>query len=215
MDPNDEKNSGMHSALSVASVYSLAQRLIGGERALRIFTDDYVKAGALDRVLDLGCGTGSVYPFLDVADYVGLEPSREYVEAARAAIGTGGRIVHDQIGSGTELESVGTGFDVVVMIGVLHHLSDDLVRAAAAVASAAAPNGRFVTIDPARLPRQRRIARSLADRDRGRHVRDPADLEALLVDALGGDTETSVRGDLLRVPYDHVITQTKLAGDGP
>ena len=64
----------------------------------------------------------------------------------------------------------GRRFDVVLAMGLLHHLDDAECAALIGFAHASLdPGGRLVTIDPAYAPEQARVARWLIGRDRGEH----------------------------------------------
>ncbi|MGA9275382.1 MAG: hypothetical protein WBV89_00400, partial [Ilumatobacter sp.] len=93
----------------------------------------------------------------------------------------------------------------VMAIGVFHHMDNDTVNDALATArTALRSGGRFVSIDPTFTDDQHRVAKWLIERDRGCHVRRP-DVLAALVDDHFPTATTSVRDDLLRTPYTHVI----------
>jgi hypothetical protein len=73
------------------------------------------------------------------------------------------------------------------------------------------PGGRLVTIDPALVDGQHRIARLLVSRDRGPHVRDP-DYLRRLVTPMFPNAEIEVRHDMLRPPYTQAIIRASLTG---
>ena len=95
-------------------------------------------------------------------------------------------------------------FDVVLAIGVLHHLDD---AAAAVLFESArrllAAGGRLVTLDAALATGQRRLARWIIRHDRGRHVRTDAELLRLAAPWFPAARAT-VHHDYLRIPYTHV-----------
>ena len=71
-------------------------------------------------------------------------------------------------------------FDIVLALGLLHHLNDAVaVDVMELAAKALKPGGRLVTIDPCFDPLQNPIARLLIRGDRGQNVRDRAGYEAL------------------------------------
>ena len=99
-------------------------------------------------------------------------------------------------------------FDIVVAIGVLHHLDDAGVRRMAASAAAVmAPEGRMITVDPTFVDGQPRAARFVISHDRGEHVREPAAYESLTRTAFG-DVTSTVRSDLLHIPYSHCVVES-------
>ena len=74
----------MREWLDGARGYRAFGRLIGAERAYRIFSREYVRAAPGQRVLDIGCGTAELSDFLADADYLGLDPNESYLRAARS-----------------------------------------------------------------------------------------------------------------------------------
>lgn len=199
-----ENTSGLRSVLSLAPAYRLAQRMIGADHARRVLVDEILGVTADDRVLDLGCGTADILDHLPTTDYVGVDPSQRYVDAAADRFGGRGTFVTDL----SELPDGITGDRTLVMaIGVFHHMDDDTVRDALATArTALRSGGRFVSIDPTFTDDQHRVARWLIEHDRGRHVRRPDVLAALVNEHFPAAT-VDVRGDLLRTPYTHVIVR--------
>jgi hypothetical protein len=100
-------------------------------------------------------------------------------------------------------------FDIVLGLGLLHHLDDDAaVGLFDTVSSLLKDGGRVVTIDPCFTPRQNPVARYLARRDRGRNVR-AGESYAELARPYFAEIATDVRDDLLNVPYTHCIMECR------
>src|SRR5205823_7002829 len=97
--------------------------------------------------------------------------------------------------------------------GVLHHLDDkeaiDLFQVARA---ALKPGGKLITFDGCFCEGQSRIARYLLERDRGKFVRTAEAYVALARKAFE-NVEVTLRHDLLRLPYSHIIM--KCTGPSP
>ncbi len=138
-------------------------------------------------------------------DYLGIDLNPDYVRAAREQHGDRGRFrCADLRNGGLDGEEP---FDVVVAMGLLHHLDDAAAAGLlASVRRALRSGGRLVTIDPAFQDGQPRLARWLIAMDRGQNVRTPVRLKALVGQAFD-DVDVIVRGDLLRVPYTHAIVE--------
>ncbi len=187
---------------SLPAVYRFAQRSIGSPEVRAAFVNERVRPSPGDRILDIGCGTGDIVQLLGQVEYIGYDPSAEYIESARERYGDLGEFFVGSVGA-VDLEP--ESFDICIAKGVLHHLDDgaavDLFREAARVLR---PGGRLITMDPVLTDDQPRIARFLAERDRGEDVRTPDGYERLALEAFE-QVDTQVRHDLLRVPYSHAL----------
>jgi SAM-dependent methyltransferase len=201
-----EITNGIRSVLSRPAIYELWSRLVGGVRARTILIDEYVRPSASDRILDVGCGPGDFLTLLppDVR-YVGVDISAAYINRARARFGSRAEF---HVGDATKFAAPDRGFDLVVALGVLHHLDDTQAKEVLEVAAQAlAPGGRAVTIDPVYARGQNRVARAIIERDRGQHVRTPDGYESLVRDTFS-TVHAAIRHDLLRMPYSHCILES-------
>jgi SAM-dependent methyltransferase len=192
-------------------VYELWTRAVGGVRARRILVSDHLRPRDGDRILDLGCGPGSLVEYLPpVIDYVGVDLNPDYIASARARFGNGRR--EFRVGDAAALGSDLRGFDIVMIFALLHHLDDDdasnLFRVAA---DALVPGGRIVTFDPVLTPDQSPAARAVIVRDRGQNVRTRDEYVALASRSFTQINATT-RSDLLRIPYTHFILEGRRDG---
>lgn len=190
--------------LSLPTGYRLFQRMVGGESAWKTYLTEYVKPVSGDKILDIGCGPADVLNFLPAVNYTGLDLSPEYISSAEKRFGSKGRFCCGDVGLAT-IEGEQGSFDLVLAIGVLHHLDDaqaaklfDLAR------RALRPTGRLVTYDGCYVAQQSRIARWLLAKDRGKFVR-PREEYLRLASAHFSKVEPHLRHDLLRMPYTHLI----------
>lgn len=197
----------MRRALSNATAYSALQALLGAGGVHRHLVGEHLRPAPSERLLDLGCGPGDVLEALPEVDYVGVDASPRYLDAARRRWGDRAEFRLADARA-VELEP-GERFDAVLSIGLLHHLDDPGVRRVADVAaSAMRSGGRLVTLDPGLADGQPRIARMLVERDRGHHLRRPDEYRELLA-ARFDSVRATVRHDLARLPYTHVILECR------
>lgn len=193
--------SGIRSVLSHPRVYDAMQSLMGAEKARAFIVRNYVRPFPGMRILDLGCGTAEILRALPTdITYVGYDMSPEYIAAAKDMFADRGSF-HCRLLEQAEVETL-ESFDLVLGIGVLHHLDDATARQFMGVSKAALNlRGRIYTVDPCFAPDQSRIARFLISRDRGQHVRN---VEGYL-DLLRG-LAVEVTGMLVHrawIPYTH------------
>ncbi len=202
--PASQVTTGVRSVLSLASVYRLAQRAIGAEAFRETLASEILGVREGDRILDIGCGTADILEHLPPVDYVGFDASERYVEAARARFGDRGRFV---TAGPTDVDDSFGNRTLVMAIGVLHHLDDTTAHEALELAATALDtSGTFVSVDPTFTDDQHLVARLLIERDRGRYVRTPEQMQLLVRDHFDG-VDMEVRHDMLRTPYSHLIVR--------
>jgi cyclopropane fatty-acyl-phospholipid synthase-like methyltransferase len=190
--------------LSIPAGYRFFNWMVGWESACKTYLVEYVKPTPGDKILDIGCGPADVLNFLPAVNYTGLDISPEYISSAKKRFGSRGRFFCGDVGLAAIAGEQGT-FNLVLAIGVVHHLDDaqaarlfDLAR------TALCPTGRLVTYDGCYIPRQSRIARWLLSKDRGKFVRTCEEY-LRLASARFPKVESQLRHDLLRIPYTHLI----------
>lgn len=204
-----QKTAGLYRLTQISSVYGAFQGLLGATRARKAIVDEYIRPGPGMRVLDLGCGPAAILPVLGEVDYFGIDANPDHIAAAQAQYEGRGRFIADDFACLRDEQ--GSSFDLVLCLGLMHHLEDGRVTELATLArSYLKPGGRFVAVDPVFEDGQPAIARWLAAADSGQNVRYEAGYRDL-VGAVFGRCETKVRHNLLRVPYSHCITMATAA----
>ena len=102
------------------------------------------------RTLDLGCGPGAFADLFAGDDYVGVDLNARYIDHARKT--RQGAFI---VGDARNVELPDARFDQILIFGLLHHLSDEDVRAVLAECRRLlVPGGRVLVIEdiPADLP---------------------------------------------------------------
>lgn len=196
------EKAGIYSILRHPIVYEAVQRIFQAERNRRWFSDDYIKTRPRDRVLDIGCGPGTLLDYLGDVEYIGWEPNPSYIESAKKKYGDKGTFNVGYFGE-TEAAAI-EPVDIAIVSAVLHHLNDEEARNLfSLLRKAVKPGGRVVTIDPTFIKFQNPIARLLVSMDRGKNQRYP---EAYSLLASGSFTD--IQGDLVRQrfpPYTYWV----------
>ncbi|MBN9165051.1 MAG: hypothetical protein BGO98_36715 [Myxococcales bacterium 68-20] len=195
----------LRSVLAIPDVYELFGQAIGVPAFRRVFSSEYIRPKRTERILDIGCGPGSMVPYLEGAEYVGFDMSASYIAAARKRFGDRATFVCERVSKQT-LDAPGA-YDVVVASAILHHLDDaEATKLFELAAQALKPGGRLVTLDCAYVPEQTKLARWIVSMDRGQHVRPP-DGYAAFARRVFRDVKVDVRHDLLRIPYTHIFLE--------
>ena len=83
-----EDKSGLKGFLSVSWVYDKFMKLLGAENAKNWLAENYWRLNGGEKVVDIGCGTGTILNSLprDVI-YVGFDISEDYIVAAQKNFG--------------------------------------------------------------------------------------------------------------------------------
>ncbi len=158
--------------LSSPLVYNSFQNLMGAQRGRREFAEIYIRPQPHQNVLDVGCGTSLILDHLPHANYWGFDISEDYIAFGRQRFGNRGQFFCKLL-TPAEVKNL-PSFDIVLALGLLHHLDDDAAADLLKLAhSALKPGGRLLTVDPTLTPKQNPIARFLVNRDRGQNVRAP------------------------------------------
>jgi SAM-dependent methyltransferase len=152
-------------------LYNYFQDLIGGNRLRRWFIDTHVRAKARDTIIDIGCGPGQILPWLPSVEYIGFDVNGSYIAAAQGKYGDRGTfVVGDTRAIWDDLRFQAA--DIVIGLGILHHLDDEQAAHCIRFAHRALKQGgRFVCLEACWIPNQGFVSRYVMSPDRGQHIR--------------------------------------------
>ncbi len=131
------------------------------------------------RFLDFGCGTGEFAPCFPPAFYAGVDLAAHYIRyASRTYPG------QFAVMSGAALGFADEYFDAALVLGVFHHMPDDLVRATVAeLRRILKPGATLLVLEDIPPPDHWNVAGHLMHwLDRGGFIRSDDDYRALLED---------------------------------
>ncbi len=156
--------------LNFSILYKMFSCLIGANKFYSICANEYFKAEKCFRVLDIGCGTADILNFLPAVEYVGIDMNDNYIQSAIKQYGDKGTFLCKKIGKDTL--SFDYKFDLIMAIGVLHHLCDDDAASLFKVAKQYIDqSGRIITIDPCFEEKQSKVVKFIFSQDRGKFIR--------------------------------------------
>lgn len=184
------------SLLGHVPLYIALQRGLGADR-LRYRCLDELALKDGDTVIDVGCGPAYYFERLPRVRYYGFDTAPRYIDYARKRWGDRAEFRCEVFGE-PHLAEIPPA-DAVLLLGLLHHLSDDDSRDLLKVAAKAlAPGGRVIAVDTCVEPRQGRISRWMSDHDRGEYVREPSGFVALAREAFD-DVNGEIVDDATRI----------------
>jgi SAM-dependent methyltransferase len=189
------------SLLGHVPLYVALQRGIGADRLrYRCLEELDLQPGHV--VVDVGCGPAYYFNRLPGGiRYFGFDTSSRYIDYARRRFGDRGDFRTEIFGAEhvRELPPV----DAVMLLGLLHHLSDQQARDLLGLAGRAlAPGGRIISVDTCFEPNQGRISHWMSANDRGEFVRKPAGFVAI-AEEFFADVDGEVVDDATRIPSSH------------
>lgn len=200
-------NTGIRSLLALPALYRFAMRIIGGQKFRQWFIDNVLSLREGQKIVDIGCGPADILSELDTSvEYIGLDTSEAYIEAARRQHGRRGMFIAGSVqdwAADVRLQ----GADLVLSYGVLHHIDDDevkkIIRFAYQILN---PGGRFVFYEPCYLLWQSRQSVFMMSKDRGQNIRTEHQWKALVADIFP-QTETNIVSSVNRLGYTNIIGQ--------
>lgn len=129
------------------------------------------------KFLDFGCGTGEFAPMFPAAHYTGVDLAQHYVRWASQ-----NRPGSYAVTNGAALALQSAAFDAALVLGVFHHLPDEIVRGAVAeLHRVLKPHATLLVMEDIAPPDLWNVAgHAMHWLDRGGHIRSDADYRALM-----------------------------------
>jgi SAM-dependent methyltransferase len=192
------------SVLAIPAAYQFWSSVVGGAAYAKVLVNEYIQPRAGSRILEIGCGPGTIVRYLPPSEYSGFDLSPEYIELAKRRFPKA-HFVCERVSRFSLAKE--QSFDFVLALGITHHLDDAEARQLFQIAhDALKPGGKLVTSDGVWTDGQSPVARWLLARDRGEHIRREREYVEI-ASKVFSNIRASVRHDLLRIPYTHLILE--------
>ena len=194
----------IRSVLAIPAAYNLWWRVVGGPAWAKVLVGQYIQPRAGARILEIGCGPGTIAGYLPDSEYVGFDMSSKYIEMARKRF-PHAQFVCERVSQFSLAKQ--QSFDAVLALGIVHHLDDQEARQLFQIAyDALKSGGKLITFDGVWTNDQSAAARWLLARDRGEYVRNEREYVKIASEVFA-NVKASVRHDLIRIPYSHLILE--------
>lgn len=180
MKTTGEATGGLYRLLSLPFIYDCFQSIFKSNDFHRMLVRDWLQLEPGMRILDVGCGTGALAPYLPQGvDYLGIDSNPAYIRQAQQRYGS--EQLRFLCAKAQDLKDfVETPFDRMTILGVLHHLPDEICQQLMAeLRPLLSERGLLLTVDVCYHAAQPGWARWLTSLDRGQHVRWPAGYASL------------------------------------
>ena len=194
----------IRSVLAIPAAYNLWWRVVGGPAWAKVLVGQYIQPRAGARILEIGCGPGTIAGYLPDSEYVGFDMSSKYIEMARKRF-PHAQFVCERVSQFSLAKQ--QSFDAVLALGIVHHLDDQEARQLFQIAyDALKSGGKLITFDGVWTNDQSAAARWLLARDRGEYVRNEREYVKIASEVFA-NVRASVRHDLIRISYSHLILE--------
>jgi len=195
---------GVRAIFSNPIIYSTFQSIMGAHKLRSRFVEEFIKPNLGCAILDIGCGPADILDYLPDVTYCGFDISETYIAQAKNRFGQRGDF-YSKILTDTDVETM-PKFDIVLALGLLHHLDDESAIVVLQLASKVLkPGGRLVTFDPCFAAKQNPIARFLVGADRGQNVRSEAGYTTIA--SMVFDAPRVIVRHRVWIPYTHCFME--------
>jgi SAM-dependent methyltransferase len=201
-----QSDSGLLRWLNVPFVYNAFSAAVGANALRRKLIQNHVRAKPGDKVIDIGCASALALQWLPEVQYIGLDINPDYIAFAGRTYGTKGTFV---VGDARSLraDSRFQSADIVMALGVLHHLNDQEAADCIQFAyDALRENGRFVCHEPCWIPNQGAISKFIMSTDRGRDIRTEQQYRQLSAKVFN-KVDAWVDTKPMRIPYVTIVLE--------
>jgi len=190
--------------LNNPKIYQLSQKIFLADNFRKKLLQKLLTKKNLD-ILDIGCGPGNMINYLSFNKYYGFDTDKKYIKFAKNKYPVCNFFCEKFTKS--SLKKI-TKVDVVILFGILHHISDDdVLKLIDVLKLSLKKNSKIITLDPVYIKKQNKISKFLIDNDRGNFVRTSKGYLDLL-EKKGITISHKIYNQKI-VPYTYIVTILK------
>ena len=199
-------DSGLRGWLKIPFLYNAFQAAVGATALRRRLVQNHVRAKPGDKIIDIGCGSAPILQWLPEVEYLGLDINPGYIAVARRTYGSRGTFIVGNLQT-VQADSRFKAADIVIAIGVLHHLDDEEAEQCIQFAhDVLKAEGRFICHEACWIPNQGTISKYIMSTDRGRNIRTEQQYCELAAKAFKR-VDTWIDMKPMRIPYVTVVLE--------
>jgi SAM-dependent methyltransferase len=155
--------------LNFPLVYKLSQKIFLADNFRKKVLHELLN-DKIDRILDIGCGPGNMIKYISFNDYYGFDTDINYINYAKKKYNSCNFFC--ELFTEHSLKKI-KKVDVVLLFGLLHHLTnDEVIKLIEVIKLSLNHAGKIIVLDPVFINNQNFIAKFLIKNDRGLYVRN-------------------------------------------
>lgn len=192
----------MKRILAYPRIYNLYQSLIGANAYLKHFSETFIETEKYVRMLDMGCGTANIVPFLSSKiDYLGIDFSQKYINYASRKYSK-----HTFLcGNICEQNQINGAFDIIISKGVMAGLNDiELLKMFDVITSLSNKNTRIILSDMNHRNDSSVFEKFIQRHERNKELRSKDDYIRLISQKFKIDKITELN-NVYRIPYSRIV----------
>lgn len=185
--------------------YTSLMRILGSKNATTKIITEFIKPNPGDKIFDFGCGPAEILNYLPAnVEYVGFDFNEKCIHSARMKFGNRGTFFLGDI-SNNSLH-FNNQFDIVLAIGVLHHLSDkDAIKLIDDGVNLLKNGGRLITLDNIDEDYIGIVNKFALKMDRGKNIRNKNSYVHLFKKY--PEVRFTIMKAPMRISYYHIICE--------
>jgi hypothetical protein len=169
--------------LDIPLIYTAFQKIVGYSKFVHKCVNNLLTRHRGVTLIDLGCGPCDLLSEIRLeGQYFGIDSHGPFINKAKALFPAHSDFLHEASIVDFEYDNLKIDSDEVIFLalGLLHHLSDDDVRAMLKAIKKLQKKITLFSIDPVLFTGQNLWSKFLANSDRGQYVREDAALINLM-----------------------------------
>jgi SAM-dependent methyltransferase len=207
MNKPAEKKNLIYKILNFPVIYNAYQNFIFKKKSKNIIFNQFINIEDNDFVLDVGCGPGNYRNLIKTKNYYGIDINCKSIETARNNYPED---IFHCLPVQEITKKIEQKFDKVILIGLLHHLSDiDVIRLFLDLRSMIDKGSEIFCLDTSFDRDQNIFSKTIAKLDKGNYVRYPEHLKKLVETDLY-NIHIEMFNNLLRLPCHHSLLKLTL-----